>query len=247
MKLRNLILILIVLASSIAVLGQSNETEEAGGGSSSSNASSLAGGGSLPLIVGGKIYKAIYFSEPVRSIEFEISDNVWTGRPFPQGLNELPLAVSYLDNSRNVYTYFNILAPKINKSNLAFAELKLNVKKDWMGKKDIQLDAVELLIYEENGWTDSGVTLEYFGENSEEYFYLAQVSDFSYFAIVEKKDKLVVEEAVNDTKEEIIEAVVKTEKTIVIAKEKQDFTMFFFFAAVVLILLLMYLLKKKKS
>lgn len=238
-----LLLLLVLLASSLFVFADSNITQDTGGGGASSNASSLAGSGSLPLIAGGKTYKNLFFSEPVKSIEFEVSENVWTGRPFSEKVIYLPKGVNYLDNLRNVYSYFRITSDKINQSNIVFAKVKFNVENTWLENNDLVKDDIELLIYDHNGWTDKGVTTEYFGENSEDIFYITDVPYFGYFAIAEKKkETLVVEPA-----EEVQEIVEIVENDIVINEKPNDYkdTAFIALVLVVVGLLVVYLNRKK--
>ncbi|MDP3917288.1 MAG: PGF-pre-PGF domain-containing protein [Nanoarchaeota archaeon] len=236
-----IICIFFVVISSSFVVSQNNS-----GGGSSSNSTSYAGGGSLPVIADNKHLKNLYFSEPVKSIDFLVNKTVFAGKPFPKKIEKLPDKINEI-KSKNVYSYFNIESDKKINDNLVSAEIKFNVKRFWIEEKNVDFEDITLLIYDKNGWSDYGIDVEYFGENSEDYFYLAQIPYFSYFAIIAEKmaviegdasEKSSVEEIRNITEEKMPEDVPKKKSSVSLV----IFGVLFF---VVLYLTYEWLMKKK--
>ncbi len=149
-------------------------------------------GGGVPRIAAHKVMKTIHFSEPVKSMEFRLSEHVWAGKPVPERVTTFPLGIADLDSSKNVYNYFRIKADKkINASVLDFLRVKISVDAEWIKKNDLMLEGVEVYFYDENGWTDKDVEVNYFVENSETYFYIVDLPDTGYYAIVEKENEKI--------------------------------------------------------
>jgi len=160
-------------------------------------------GGSFPLLPAGKVMKTIHFSEPVKTIEFRLSQNVWAGRPFPEKVGTFAQGMAGLDQSKNVYGYFKLSADKkINSSVLDYLEVKLSVDGRWIKENNLDSDDVDVYFYDKNGWSNFGINVSYFGENSDDYFYVARIPDVGYYSIVEKEEKNI---------EKILESVAEVE------------------------------------
>ncbi|MBT4058297.1 PGF-pre-PGF domain-containing protein [Candidatus Woesearchaeota archaeon] len=161
-------------------------------------------GGSVPRIAAHKVMKTLHFSEPVKSMEFRLSEHVWAGRPIPERVTTFPLGMADLDSSKNVYSYFRIKADeKINSSVLDFLRVKLSIDAKWIEDRGLLIDGIDVYFYELNGWTNTDINVDYFGKNSDEFYYLAELPDMGYYAIVEKEEK--IELNLETIEEEIIE------------------------------------------
>jgi len=197
-------------------------------------------GGGVPRLAAHKVMKTLHFSEPVKSMEFRLSEHVWAGRPIPERVTAFPLDMANLDSSKNVYDYFRIKADKkINASVLDFLRVKLSVDGLWIEENDLMLEGIDVYFYEENGWTNKDVEVSYFGENSETYFYMAELPDVGYYAIVEKEERI---QKILETIGEEVE--IEDIGEIVIPPEEKNWSIW---KILVILFAIAYLFKKVKS
>lgn len=178
-----------------------------GSSSGSSGGSSGSGGTTAPKtsswtkITPGAatIMKNFDVTTGVKEIQIEVNNEAQNVKITVTKYESKPAEVSV--EKSGSYKYLKVdtqnLAGKLSK-----AKMKIHVEKSWVSSKGVAKEDVALFRYDESGSKWNELTTTYDSEDDTYYYYTAETSEFSYFAIASKETALVTGETPAPTPEQ---------------------------------------------
>lgn len=160
--------------------------------SNSSGSSSSGGGGDLGLTEGvSKTFDIINPGEPaswsiseeglaLTEIDFNVRIAVGSAKITAINLDSKPSDIDVTPAGK-IYQYIELKTSNLASADLSSAVIEFKVPKSWITQNNLDKSTVTLLRYASNGWQK--LTTKFDKEAGENYYYIAQTSGFSVFAI----------------------------------------------------------------
>lgn len=164
-----------------------------GGGSSTTNEWSEQKIHSFTKITPGKVSIMKNFNKEtgIKEIQIEVNNEAQNVKITVSKYNGKPTEVS-VEKTGKVYKYLQIKTTNLE-TNLKKAIVTIQVEKSWVSDNSLNKDNIALFKFDNNSnvWNELATT--YKEDDNDSYYYDAELTSFSYFAISEK---VVVEEEV---------------------------------------------------
>ncbi|MFH1337249.1 MAG: PGF-pre-PGF domain-containing protein [Nanoarchaeota archaeon] len=117
---------------------------------------------------------------PITGLTLDVKEAIQSAKITMTKLASKPSGVSILDNVI-VYDYIEIVATKLDESNIEKAKLTFKITKEWVSDHNANKDNVVLYRYENNKWNALSTSFE--KEEGKYYYYESETPGFSYFMI----------------------------------------------------------------
>ena len=117
----------------------------------------------------------------VKEIKVEARNSVQNANFEVTGYDTKP--VSVLIKSGKVYRYFQITTDMSN-ANLEKATITIEVEKSWLSSNGLSRDSISTFKFDGTNWNE--LTTTYSSEDGTYYYYIFELTSFSYFAIGEE-------------------------------------------------------------
>ncbi|MFH1455620.1 MAG: PGF-pre-PGF domain-containing protein, partial [archaeon] len=137
----------------------------------------------------------------IREITLEVKENVANAQLRVEDLDSAPDDVDQIDN---VYSFIEISATNLDVTNLDSAKILFRVSKSWFEENDFDNEDIYLFRFTNKNWRQLKTNID--SDDNDYYYYKAETSGFSTFAIAVSETLLIEEEDVVD--EEIEEEFV---------------------------------------
>jgi PGF-pre-PGF domain-containing protein len=175
-----------IAGSLITATPSSSSSSSGGGGTGTVNEWSKQKVTAWTKITPGNVTIMKDFDKEIglKEIQIEVNNPTQNVKITVRKYNNKPANVS-VEKTGKVYKYLQILEENLV-GKLKKATIKIRVEKKWLSDNNLARDKVALFKFNENLGQWDELTTNYVEEDSDNYYYNAEVTSFSYFAIGEK-------------------------------------------------------------